>query len=101
MVWEIISSKTHVTLEELSRQTGEEYNKVVQACYDLTRERLWKPFPPVKKRERGVYELTLVGRIVSKRYYEIYGQKGGTIQQHPSSTSMSLNRFLRGNTDEN
>jgi len=101
MVWEIISSKTHVTLEELSRQTEEEYNKVVQVCYDLTRERLWKPFPPVKKRERGVYELTLVGRIVSKRYYEIYGQKGETIQQHPSSTFMSLNRFLRGSTDEN
>jgi len=95
-IWEIISSKTSVTLEELSRQTGRGYNEVLQACYDLTRNRLWKPLPPVKKRARGIYELTLVGRIVSRRYYELYGQKETIIQQYPSPTSISsLNMFLR------
>jgi hypothetical protein len=101
-IWGMISSKTSATLEELSKQTGQEYEKVRQACYDLTRDRGWKPFPPpVKIRARGVYELTLVGRIISIRYYEVYGQKEITAHQHPSSTSISLNRFLRSGADEN
>jgi len=101
-IWEIISSKTFATLEELSRRTGQDYEKVRYACYDLTRERGWKSFPPpVKIRDRGVYELTLVGRIISIRYYEVYGHKKETTQQHPPSTSISLNRFLRGGTSEN
>ena len=101
-IWETILSKTSATLQELSRQTGQEYEKVRQACYDLTRKRCWKPFPPpVKVRDRGVYELTLAGRIIGIRYYEAYRQKRRPTQQHPPPKSPSLNRFLRGDTNEN
>jgi hypothetical protein len=98
-VWEMIASKISITPKEVSKQIGWECKKVDYVCYDLTRERLWKPFPPVKVKERGVYELTLLGRIVSKRYYEIYGEKGKVVQRPPTPTS--LNKFIRREMNAN
>jgi hypothetical protein len=98
-VWEMIASKTSITSEEVSKQTGWERKKVDNVCYDLTRKRLWKPFPLVRVKKRGIYELTLLGRIVSKRYSEIYGGKEKVAEQLPTSTS--LNKFIRRGINEN
>jgi len=91
-IWEIITSKTSITLEELSKQAKRERKEILQVCYDLTRRRLWKPSPPVKRKERGIYELTILGRILSKRYCEVYGEKEKITQQ--LSASISLNKFI-------
>jgi hypothetical protein len=91
-IWEIIASKTSITLEELSKQAKRERREILQVCYDLTRRRLWKPSPPVKRKDRGIYELTILGRIIIKRYYEIYGEKEKVTQQ--LSAPASLNKFI-------
>ena len=68
----LLASHHRLLPKEVATKLGLRERVAYDACYNLTRSNLWNP-PPVKRENDGSFTLTTFGKLVMRRYMEIYG----------------------------